>query len=249
MIRPSRLGHPARDARDGGDCGQPGAAAAGRDLQGVELPKPTVFASSPRSKWRGWSGASPAASGITAAGGSCARCGRAADSRTAPRAAILEELVEHTARPATSRFPTATRSCTRSRRDGLAAAHRAGRGFERAAARVGQRQAVPRAHAQAFARGLRAAEPASAAHAEDADRAARAAAELERIREQGYATDDEEYLAGICCLAVPVHDADGRVVAALAMHSPVPRLALAEAMQFLPAMQSASEAMAQTLDW
>src|SRR5690606_15655032 len=74
------------------------------------------------------------------------------------------------------------------------------------------------------------------------------AAELERIREQGYATDDEEYLAGICCLAVPVHDADGRVVAALAMHSPVPRLALAEAMQFLPAMQSASAALAQTPD-
>lgn len=73
--------------------------------------------------------------------------------------------------------------------------------------------------------------------------------ELERIREQGYATDDEEYLAGICCLAVPVHDADGRVVAALAMHSPVPRLPLAEAMQFLPAMQAAAEAVAQTLDW
>jgi DNA-binding IclR family transcriptional regulator len=75
------------------------------------------------------------------------------------------------------------------------------------------------------------------------------AEELERIRQQGYATDDEEYLAGICCLAVPVHDADGRVVAALAMHAPVPRLPLDEAMQFLPAMQSAAEAMAQTLDW
>ena len=75
------------------------------------------------------------------------------------------------------------------------------------------------------------------------------AAELERVREQGYATDDEEYLAGICCLAVPVHDVDGRVVAALAMHAPVPRLRLADALQFLPAMQSAAEAMAQTIDW
>lgn len=75
------------------------------------------------------------------------------------------------------------------------------------------------------------------------------AAELDRIREQGYATDDEEYLAGICCLAVPVHDADGRVVAALAMHAPVPRLPLTEAMQFLPAMRSAAGAIAQTIDW
>ncbi len=75
------------------------------------------------------------------------------------------------------------------------------------------------------------------------------AAEFERVRGQGYATDDEEYLAGICCLAVPVHDGDGRVVAALAMHAPVPRLPLTDAMQFLPAMQLAAEAMAQTIDW
>ena len=75
------------------------------------------------------------------------------------------------------------------------------------------------------------------------------AAELDRVRAQGYATDDEEYLAGICCVAVPVHGADGRVVAALAMHAPVPRLALTEATQFVPAMQAAAEAMAQTIDW
>ena len=75
------------------------------------------------------------------------------------------------------------------------------------------------------------------------------AAELDRVRDQGYATDDEEYLAGICCLAVPVHDPNGWVIAALAMHAPVPRLPLTDAMQFLPAMQLAAEAMAQTIDW
>ena len=73
--------------------------------------------------------------------------------------------------------------------------------------------------------------------------------ELDCIRQQGYATDNEEYLAGTCCLAVPVHNADGRVVAALAMHAPTPRTGLDEAMQFLPAMQAAAGAVARTLDW
>ncbi len=75
------------------------------------------------------------------------------------------------------------------------------------------------------------------------------ARELERVREKGYAIDDEEYLAGICCLAVPVPDAEGRVVAAIAMHAPKARLGLDEALQFLPTMQAAAEAMAGTLDW
>lgn len=78
---------------------------------------------------------------------------------------------------------------------------------------------------------------------------ARLAAELERVREQGWATDNEEYLAGICCLAAPVHDAEGRVVAALAMHAPISRLRLDEAMEFLPILRSAASSMAQTLDW
>lgn len=77
----------------------------------------------------------------------------------------------------------------------------------------------------------------------------RLVAELDRVCEQGYATDDEEYLVGICCLAVPVRDADERTVAAVAMHAPISRLRLAEAMQFLPQLQAAAQAIAGTLDW
>ena len=40
-------------------------------------------------------------------------------------------------------------------------------------------------------------------------------AELEQVRAQGYALDDEEYLAGVRAAAAPVNDAQGRVVAAL----------------------------------
>jgi IclR family KDG regulon transcriptional repressor len=40
-------------------------------------------------------------------------------------------------------------------------------------------------------------------------------AELEQVRAQGYALDDEEYLAGVRAAAAPVNDAQGHVAAAL----------------------------------
>jgi len=72
--------------------------------------------------------------------------------------------------------------------------------------------------------------------------------EFELIRERGYSTEREEYLPGIFAMAVPVHDGDGRVVAAVSVHAPVSRLPMDEAVQLLPEMQSAAEAMSQTLD-
>ncbi|MFP5412881.1 MAG: IclR family transcriptional regulator C-terminal domain-containing protein, partial [Gammaproteobacteria bacterium] len=72
--------------------------------------------------------------------------------------------------------------------------------------------------------------------------------EFELIRERGYSTEREEYLPGIFAMSVPVHDGDGRVVAAVSVHAPVSRLPMDEAVQLLPEMQSAAEAMSQTLD-
>src|SRR5690606_8679075 len=42
------------------------------------------------------------------------------------------------------------------------------------------------------------------------------AAELDRIAANGYALDNEEYVIGVACVAVPVRTADGEVVAAVA---------------------------------
>lgn len=39
--------------------------------------------------------------------------------------------------------------------------------------------------------------------------------ELARVREQGFATDDEEYLDGVRAVGVPINDREGRVTAAL----------------------------------
>jgi IclR family acetate operon transcriptional repressor len=78
---------------------------------------------------------------------------------------------------------------------------------------------------------------------------ARLTDELERIRQRGYSTECEEYLAGIGALAVPVHDSAGRVVAALSVHAPLARLPIEEAVELLPELRSAAEAMAHTLEW
>jgi DNA-binding IclR family transcriptional regulator len=40
-------------------------------------------------------------------------------------------------------------------------------------------------------------------------------AELKKVRQRGYAVDDREHQANMRCIAVPVRDRDGRVVAAL----------------------------------
>jgi DNA-binding IclR family transcriptional regulator len=71
--------------------------------------------------------------------------------------------------------------------------------------------------------------------------------ELTRIRASGVGTDVGEYLVGSVCLAVPVQDAQGRVLAAVAVHGPAPRMTLKKGYSFLPAMQRAAGEIAATL--
>lgn len=48
--------------------------------------------------------------------------------------------------------------------------------------------------------------------------------ELEKVRKKGYATDDEESFLGIRCVAAPVCDSEGRVVAAVSVTAPKERM-------------------------
>jgi len=49
-------------------------------------------------------------------------------------------------------------------------------------------------------------------------------AELKKVRAQGFAQDREELVEGLCCLAAPVRDHTGRVVAALSVSVPAFRM-------------------------
>jgi IclR family KDG regulon transcriptional repressor len=46
---------------------------------------------------------------------------------------------------------------------------------------------------------------------------------LRDVRRRGYATDNEEYVIGCRCIAMPVRDARGEVVAAMSVSIPTPR--------------------------
>jgi DNA-binding IclR family transcriptional regulator len=70
-------------------------------------------------------------------------------------------------------------------------------------------------------------------------------AELKRIRRQGYSTDNQEFMSGVVCIAVPVPGPrDGRVCAGLAISAAEARLTLAGAKRFLPDLREAAARIA-----
>jgi DNA-binding IclR family transcriptional regulator len=48
--------------------------------------------------------------------------------------------------------------------------------------------------------------------------------ELDQVREQGFAVDDEESFPGIRCVGAPIRDRNGRIVAAISVTAPAQRM-------------------------
>jgi len=71
-------------------------------------------------------------------------------------------------------------------------------------------------------------------------------AELARIRKARYATDNEEFHAGLVCVAVPTRSPGGRPCAAIAVHAPMSRMPLERALEYLPLLRKAAGAMEAT---
>ncbi|RKR36684.1 IclR family transcriptional regulator [Paraburkholderia sp. BL17N1] len=71
-------------------------------------------------------------------------------------------------------------------------------------------------------------------------------AELDRTAHKRIAIDNEEFLAGIVCVAAPVVDANGTCIAAIAVHAPVSRAPLSRALEFVPRLQEAARELAAT---
>ncbi len=71
-------------------------------------------------------------------------------------------------------------------------------------------------------------------------------AALKRIRSERLSTDNEEYLDGTVCVAVPVESDKRRVPAALAVHAPTSRMTLKQALQCVPALRRAAARLAES---
>ncbi|HEY2275156.1 MAG TPA: IclR family transcriptional regulator [Steroidobacteraceae bacterium] len=70
--------------------------------------------------------------------------------------------------------------------------------------------------------------------------------ELDRIVSVGYAVDNEEYVLGVACVAVPVRNRNGDVIASLAVQGATARLPLMRAIEFIPRLRAAAAEIGST---
>lgn len=71
-------------------------------------------------------------------------------------------------------------------------------------------------------------------------------AELDRVKVNGYALDDEEFLPGLFCIGVLVPAADGgKSNLGVALQAPIMRVGREKVMAMLPALQRAAQALAR----
>lgn len=73
-------------------------------------------------------------------------------------------------------------------------------------------------------------------------------AELEQIAAEGFALDQEEFLPGLLCIAVPVPGAEGPPKLCIAAQAPIVRLGVEKAKDLLPALRRAAAAVARVDD-
>lgn len=71
--------------------------------------------------------------------------------------------------------------------------------------------------------------------------------ELEKIDNQGFAIDNEEFMEGMVAIAVPIRDGSGQYFASLAFHGPSQRLSVTSAMSKKDVLLIAAEKLSQIL--
>src|SRR5664279_84379 len=69
--------------------------------------------------------------------------------------------------------------------------------------------------------------------------------EIDQVRRNGYAIDDEEFLPGLLCVAVLVPDPGRRSNIGIAIQAPIIRMSRDQALNLLPALQRAANALAK----
>lgn len=70
-------------------------------------------------------------------------------------------------------------------------------------------------------------------------------AEIETVKQQGYAFDNEEFLPGLLCLGVLVPSSKGSSNMGIALQAPLMRFSKEKALSFLPRLREAAQAIAK----
>lgn len=70
-------------------------------------------------------------------------------------------------------------------------------------------------------------------------------AEVEKIRKNGFATDDQEFMDGMVAMAVPIYDDLGRMLSTLSIHAPMLRITMHDLLGFLPRLQEAAQHLSE----
>lgn len=71
--------------------------------------------------------------------------------------------------------------------------------------------------------------------------------ELDAVRAQGYALDDEECELGARCIAAPIRDYEGRITAAISVSGPVSRMTRARILELVPLVTDAARRISTAL--
>lgn len=69
--------------------------------------------------------------------------------------------------------------------------------------------------------------------------------ELSTTRERKFGTEDQEFLAGMVCIAVPIEPPSGVPIAAVSIHAPIFRRSLDDLHGFLPQLRNAATQLAE----
>ncbi|MBC8259885.1 MAG: IclR family transcriptional regulator [SAR324 cluster bacterium] len=71
---------------------------------------------------------------------------------------------------------------------------------------------------------------------------------LAKIRKDQVGTDNQEFVEGMICVAVPIFDRRERFFATLSIHAPTTRMSLEELSQHIPLLQKASQNLTLIID-
>ena len=66
---------------------------------------------------------------------------------------------------------------------------------------------------------------------------------LTKIRKAGVSIDNQEFMSGVVCIAVPVFDPAGRMRAGLAISAPEARVSAARVVEYAPVLRAAAARM------